>query len=258
MMPPMRRIALLVLAALAACSSSVPGIPDTGVPDAGPFAVSGTVQVFPGAARWLAARAQAAPSLADLRIALEDPFVSMHAADAGLAAVALRTGADGRFAFTEVEGRVALGVAAQIEDLREPRLVATSVTLLYEGASRDAVELTVWALPLSFLEALETAAGAPGLEAAGAVLGVVLDAQGNPAAGLSLAAPEPELTARVRYLGEDLAPLPGATATGTSGLFLLTGEVEATNLSFPASPEYGLQKALSSAGRVFLLVFRAP
>lgn len=254
----MRRAAPLLLVALAACSSGVPDVPDTGIPDAGPFAVSGAVSVFPGAARWLAAGDRPLPSLADLRVELQDPFVAGRAPDAGLAAVALRTGADGRFEFEDVEGRVVLGVAAHLDDLRAPRLVAASASLLYEGASRDVAGTTAWALPLSFLAALESAVGVPGLEEAGALLGVVLDAQGAPVAGLGLTAPEPELTARVRYLGEDLAPLPGASATGPSGLFLLTGELEPTTLALPAAPEYGRHKALLTPGRVFLLVFRAP
>lgn len=245
--------AAAVFAGSAGCSTDSV-LPDTGGPDAGPFTVSGTVQPFPVATSWYAAQGKGTPPREGLSLRLEDPYVAAHLPDGGVD-VASTVGADGRFSFVDVAGRVAVGLAAIVTDPRRAPVAVPSESFLFEGGPQSASETAAYVLPSEFAAALAGATGIAGLQAKGFLLGVVLDATGHPVAGAGVVGHDLD-NARTLYLGADLKPMPGATATGASGAFLVPGTFDLMNFSLVGVEGYAQHKALGRAGQAFLIAFK--
>lgn len=272
----LRSVTIVSLSFLAGCSSGT-STPDVGIPDAGAFAIAGTVQIHPVAARWLKDNQKAEPSLDELILRFSDPFVAQEEpATQGLLGtdgdIITCTADGGTFSAPGLKGLVVLGVAAEVADLRPPldeprlapdgsvgeppgRVVIPTRTLILAGTPHDVTDAVAYALPTDFVHALETALGEPDLEVNGFLLGIVLDKDGNPVRGATVTGHAPFDDTRVRFLDADLKALPGTTMTGVTGAFLVAGAVEAVNLSVPDAG-CGQQKALATPRRAFLLVFR--
>ncbi len=251
--------AVLVCSAALALSSggcSTPGdlFPDTGMPDAGPFSVSGTVANFPLASRWYAQRGGSTPSRDGLSVRLEDPFVATRSPDTGVD-VASTVGEDGRFSFADVRGRLAVGLAAAVSDPRAPALVSPSESFLFEGGPQTVSATQAWMIGADFAAALATATGMSDLLEQGFLLGVVLDAGGEPVSGAAVAGHDLDST-RVRYLADDLTLVPDGNATGASGAFLVPGRIELMNFSVVGLEGYPQRKAQAVPGQAFLIVFQ--
>ena len=243
----------LCLAAMPACSASSLRA-DAGLPDAGPFSVSGSVHLHPLATRWYADNRKSTPSPEGLSLRLEDPFVSEYQPDAGVE-LSTAIGADGRFAFFDVSGRITVGLAAQLDDPRSPPLAAASENFLFEGGPRDVEGAVAFALPEEFVGALAAATGVADLQAQGFLLGLVVDEGGQPVAGASVEGVGLD-PARVRYLSADLSPLDGASATGESGAFLVVGALDLSNFVVSSPQGYAPRKGLVRPGRGFVVVLR--
>ncbi|HEY3444953.1 MAG TPA: hypothetical protein VGK67_01265 [Myxococcales bacterium] len=237
-----------------ACSSASDLLPDTGLPDAGPFAVSGTVSTFPLATHWYAEQGKSSPSRDGLSVRLEDPFVAAHFPDAGVD-VASTVAEDGRFAFFAVDGRLAVGMAALVTDPRAPALVIPSESFLFEGGPQSVSGTDAYALPADFAGALAAATRVADLEEQGFLLGVVHDATGHPVAGAGIVGHDLDNT-RVRYLADDLTLVPDGNATGATGAFLVPGRLDLMNFSVVGLEGYSRRKAQVLPGRAFLIVFQ--
>jgi hypothetical protein len=240
---------------LAACQMNH-GLADAGEPDAGPFDLAGSAQVFPLAAGWMTSQGQPVFSFQGLQLRLEDPFVVARHPDASVIAE-YALGADGRFAFTALDGPTAVGVGAVLSDPSAAPSAAVSESLLIEGKPRTFADATAWGLPAAFVQALEAALDDFDLASKGFLLGQVLDASGTPVSGVGVAGLELDNT-RVLYLDRLLKPIPGATATDATGAFLVKGPVDLMNFSVGNRTEFGQHKALAVPGQGFLLVFRSP
>ena len=261
-----RSLVLVLLLPVAASCSRGGDTPDSGLADSGPFSVSGSVQIFPLAATWMSAHGAAATPLDALEVRIQDPFVLLREADAGLSPSSVLVAADGVFTFTDVDGWIVSGVSASVLDSRPAadrdaggvpaRVVIASETILFEGPPQTVAATVAWALPTQFVTALSVASGRD-LEEHGFLVGQVLDAQGAPVAGVSVSGHDLD-PARLSYLGADLAPIPGASSTGPSGAFLVAGPLDMMDFSVADRPELGAHKALARPAQGFTLILRPP
>ena len=248
--------ALYVLCFLLAACQMNRGLADAGEPDAGPFDLAGSAQVFPLAAAWMASQGQPAFGFQGLQLRLEDPFVVARHPDASVIAE-YALGADGTFAFTALDGPTAIGVGAVLSDPSAAPPAVDCENLLIEGKPRTVVDATAWALPAAFMHALEDGLDDFDLPSKGFLLGQVLAASGTPVSSASVAGVDLDNT-RVLYLDRLLKPIPQAIATDATGAFLVKGPVDLMNFSVANQTEFGQHKALAVPGRGFLLVFRSP
>ncbi|MGC4117728.1 MAG: hypothetical protein QM765_24860 [Myxococcales bacterium] len=236
-----------------ACGNPSDLLPDTGMPDAGPFAVSGTATAFPLASRWFAEQGLDLPSRSGASLRLEDPFVAERMPDAGVN-VDTSLEEDGRFAFSDLDGRVSVGLAAVVTDSR-PAGPMLSESFLFEGGPHSVSDAKAWMLPLEFGAALAKATKIDDLATQGFLLGVVLDSAGKPVSGAGIAGHDLD-NSRVRYLADDLSLVADAHATGPSGAFLVVGEADLMNYSVVSPEGYAQKKAQIIPGRAFLIVFQ--
>lgn len=236
-----------------ACGTASDLLPDTGMPDAGPFSVSGTVALFPLSTSWFAAQGMSSPSRNGLPVRLEDPFVAARMPDAGVDRET-SVGEDGRFSFSDIDGMITVGLAAQVIDFRNAS-VLQSVSFLFEGGPRSVSNATAWMLPIEFGAALAKATKIADLGTQGYLLGVVLDAEGKPVSGVGVVGHDLDNT-RVRYLADDLSIVPDGNATTVSGAFLVPGTLDLMNFSVVGHDDYAQRKARVLPGQAFLVVFR--
>ncbi|MFP2931932.1 carboxypeptidase regulatory-like domain-containing protein [Pyxidicoccus sp. 3LG] len=234
-------IASCVLLGLASGCGPGPSAPDPGVRTEDAEAVdldnlririSGQAAVLPEAARLLESRGQPVPSLEGIAVTIEEPLrLSVNDADATFGSSTLA--ADGAFsvdavAVREVHQSLAAGLSA-------PGFVRTA-TVVYDTAftgarpRTDLVDVSAWALPEAFHDALVAAVGesrvrghtgdkAGTLRDAGFVLGRVVDADGRPVAGVRVAPDRSELAERIYYPTPELGGV-GQDGTGADGLFV--------------------------------------
>lgn len=252
----MKRLIPLSLAVLAvACSPATK--PDAG-PDGGDeiplvnFTVSGTAYVHPDGVAWLADAGQSL-SLVGLTLRVEEPFKVATFDPTGVFS-SKTLDATGTFTSPTIsQDQVVLGVAAGIRDDSDagtPRVVR-SATVLYDVAlegkkpSADVTGAKAYAIPTGFhdqltaavgsarIRGLATAADAGTLVEAGCVLGRVVDATGNPMAGMTVKPTDTARTARIFYPTADLASVT-TTSTSSNGLFVYvhTGDTNPDTFKF--------------------------
>ena len=230
--------------------------------------VSGRVEVLPEAARLLESRGLPVPSLAGVPVTIEEPLrLAVNDVNATFGTGALAE--DGDFSVAEVPVRevhqsLAVGLAT-------PGLVRTA-TVVYDTAftggrpRTDLIDTRAWALPESFHDALGAAVGearlrghtgdkAGTLRDAGFVLGRVVDADGNPVAGVRVTPDRSELAGRVYYPTPDFSGV-GQDGTGADGLFLYVhsaGDAETFLLSVDGAEGYTPRNAGAAPGWGLLL-----
>jgi len=197
---------------------------------------------------------KSSPSRAGLSLRLEDPYVTAHLPDDGLD-LASSIDEDGRFSFVDIAGRVSVGMAALLTDPRPTRLSLPSETFLFEGGPQTVSDAAAYMLPADFAAALAAATSIADLAQRGFLLGVVLDAGGHPVSGATIEGYGLE-PSRLLYLGEDLVPVAGGVATGTSGAFLVAGPLELMNFTVEGLEGYPRRKGLVRPGLAFLIVFQ--
>jgi hypothetical protein len=233
----MNRLSLIAVVGLCACSSA-PAAMDGGM-DSGTdevlFDVAGTAAMLPEGAAMLSDAGQAT-SVAGLRLRVEEPFkVAINENDPlGIFSSAILD-ATGAFSASQISTeQVNLGVAAGVRDDNDAgmRIVRSATGIwdvAFEGKKPDK-NLTgakAWVLPKVFHDALTAAvtpaaimtiSGKTTLIEAGFMLGRIVDAQGQPVAGVTVKPTDGSLTPQFFYPKADFTGV--GTSTSANGLFV--------------------------------------
>jgi hypothetical protein len=276
-------IRLLVIGGAAAvCACALPGCSGSGTSnaDAGTDAniiqgvapairVSGTAQVLPLAATWLATVKKPAPTLSGLSLAIEEPLKAASGdPTAILGSVSLD--ASGSFRVTNVQtGGLVLGLGSLVDDPSHRGDIVPSATSLFDIAledgrpSVDLIDAKVFVLPSAFVDQLSQAISAPEILAmthqtfdqlieAGFILGQVVDSKGVPVSGALIDTGDADRNNRFVYPAEDLF---SASRAGTSanGLFVYVHDGTATGPSpftfaVKDMPDYKARNGIAAPG----------
>ncbi|HEX8440029.1 carboxypeptidase-like regulatory domain-containing protein [Archangium sp.] len=227
------------------------------------ISVTGRAELFPEAARLLAAQGQTPPSLEGLELTVEEPLrvgVSDPEASLGRGPV----GSSGEFSVSDVPVReVNLSLAATLasEGLVRSSTVVFDTAFTRTRPRTDIINARVWALPVSFHDTLTRAVGemwirahtsdrARTLREAGFILGRVVDASGAPVAGARVALDRGELAHRIYYPAPDLQSA-SQDATSANGLFIYVhsgAAAETFNLALQGSRDYLPRSAGAAPG----------
>ena len=199
--------------------------------------VGGEAAILPPAATWLVAQGQREPVLEGLRVRVEEPLHRVLE-DCRASFGEATLGSAPTFEFGSVPtSELVLGLAVGIEEAEGGAgALAPVSTVIYDTTregrrpQRDLMTVRAWALPTTWLERLEKVVGpaalavwapaAASLAEAGFVVGQVVDATGQPMAGLRLRISPEELAPRLTYPSAGLTKAAGV-ATDAEGLFLL-------------------------------------
>jgi hypothetical protein len=259
--------------AVSACSGPAPK-PDAGV-DAGSdeipevfFNVSGKAAVHPDAVNFLADAGQTF-SLAGLTVRVEEPLRVALEDPLGVFSTATMD-STGSFSASQVSASlvnlgVAVGIRDDASDGGTTGRVVRSATVIFDVAlegkkpSADITGSKGWAIPTAFhdkLTALVTPAQiqtltsqlASDLIGAGFILGRVVDASGNPVAGVTVTPNPASESARFFYPSADLAS--SGTATSSNGLFVYVhngGDVKQFSFTIAGHTEYKKRSAGATA-----------
>lgn len=225
--------------------------------------VAGHAEVFPEATRLLEAQGQAVPSLEGLALTIEEPLrVGVSDPESVLGNGSLGSG--GEFSVSDVFVRtVNLSLAATLEHAGFVR----SSTVLFDTAftrtrpRTDIIGARVWAVPVSFHDALTRAVGDSAIRAhtadrartlsnAGFILGRVVDASGAPVAGARVVPDRGELASRIYYPAADFQSA-RQDATSATGLFVYVHSGAAADtftLSIEGSRSYLPRNAGAASG----------
>lgn len=282
----MRRALVIGALALVGCSPN-PGGNDGGSNDAGPteFIVkaSGTASVFPLAAQWLADAGLSNPGVAGLQLRIEEPFKVAAGDPLGVFGSQILD-ATGAFSVSDISSElVNLGVAAGIRDDSvdggSSARIVRSATVLFDVAlegHKPEADITggkAYAIPTAFHDQLTAAIGTAAiqtvtaksmggnqstLQAAGWVLGRVVDASGNPVAGVTIT---PALAGYSDQFFYPKADYSGTQAsTSANGLFVFVhigGAVTSFRVTVAGRSEYK-QRYLGAAKDAVLVVTYYP
>jgi hypothetical protein len=227
------------------------------------ISVTGRAELFPEAARLLAAQGQLPPSIEGLELTIEEPLrVGVSDPEASLGRGPVGTG--GEFSVSGVPVReVNLSLAATLasEGLVRSSTVVFDTAFTRTRPRTDIIDARAWALPVSFHDTLTRAVGELGIRAhthdrartlreAGFILGRVVDASGAPVAGARVALDREDLAHRIYYLAPDLRSA-SQDATSDNGLFLYVhsgAEAETFGLAIQGTREYLPRNAGATAG----------
>ncbi|MDY7226195.1 carboxypeptidase regulatory-like domain-containing protein [Hyalangium rubrum] len=225
--------------------------------------VRGRVDLLPEAARLLADQGQPPPTLGGLPLSIEEPLrvgVNDPAATFGTGTLA----EDGGFSVRDVPVKdIHLSLAARFAH----EGFVPSSTIVFDTAfsgSRprtDIIDARAWALPWAFHDALSGAVGEEALRLqtegrartlleAGFLLGRVVDASGQPIAGVRVRMDQGALSDRLYYPSEDLSRV-GQEGTSANGLFLYVhsgGDAETFRLSVHGTEAYLWRNAGATPG----------
>lgn len=244
--------------------------------------VNGTAKLFPVAESWLAGRGQQAPSLEGLTLQLEDPLRSALSDVDGLWGT-MTLEASGAFEAKAVLVQwVNLGIAAGVLDEREQGNTSgtsasfvRSTTLLYDVEQMEekpqfAIEnAEAFVLPRAFHDHLTSLTSSQiqmwsnqqqtTLVGTGFILGQVVDAAGNPVAGVKLAADEehPKLTNHFVYPNGALDGLQWSTSPNGLFIFIHDGQaIDPFTFGVAGHPEYKVQSAAPHGGVAVLTLVK--
>jgi hypothetical protein len=282
-----RLTALTTLALLSACSST--GGNDAGGSGGGSgsdeviFTASGTASVHPLAAAFLADAGLANPGVTGLELRVEEPF--KVAADDPLGLFGSQTlDAAGAFSVGDISSElVYLGVAAGIRDNSadggSSARIVRSATVLYDVALEgqkprgDITNGKAFAIPTAFHDQLNAAVGTAAiqtvtgkaqggnqgtLQAAGWVLGRVVDSSGAPVAGVTLAPSPLSYSDQFFYPTEDFSGTGASTSANGTFVFVHIGGAVATfRVSIAGRSEYK-QRNLGAAKDAALVLTYYP
>lgn len=260
-------IGLLSIAALA-CSPA-PGKNDGGEdggdePEEFFVSVSGKAFVHPVGAQYLADAGLPPLSLVGLTLRVEEPLKVATNNPLGLFGSLILDGG-GTFSVANVPtSQVNLGISAGIRDERDAgtspiiksSTVVYDVILIGEKPRADITGSKAYAVPRQFHEALTAAVGEDNIKAltgttnrktlfeAGFTLGRIVDAAGNPVAGLTVTPIPSNLANRLFYPTADLSGT--QPSTSANGLFLYVhtgGDVQTFRYKVPDHDEYKERRA---------------
>lgn len=269
-------LSLLALCCVAGCSAG--GVSDGGF-DAGEqepqerfFDVSATAAMVPES-MGLLTDAGVSASVAGLTARVEEPF--RVATGGALGVFSEKTlDATGAFAASQVSTlSVSLGVAGGLRDDTDAgvRRVVRSATVFWdvglEGKKpdRNITQAKAWAMPQTFHQALTNAVGAAAispltegvastLEHAGFIFGRVVDASGQPVAGVTLKPSQASRQARFFYPTASYAGVGSSTSSNGTFVYVHNGKgVETFSFSVEGRPEYKSRTAGASADACLVL-----
>jgi hypothetical protein len=243
----------LFLAALAACSPN-PGGSDGGSDAGDPEIIlkaSGTASVHPLGAAFLADAGLANPGVAGLQLRIEEPFKVAVGDPLGVFG-SMTLDATGTFSVPNISSElVNLGVAAGIRDDSadggSSARIVRSATVLYDVAlegQKPVADITsgkAFAIPTAFhnrlnaaitpaaISAITMAGGNQNnLQAAGWVLGRVVDASGAPVSSVTVSASPASYNAQFFYPNADFTGTGASTSANGTFVFVHTGGAVAT------------------------------
>ncbi len=264
----MKRLLPFLTAALVFSCSGTPSKldagADAGVVDETPieFDVSGTAAVHPDALNFLTDAGQPL-ALAGLTVRVEEPLRVALNDPAGVFSET-KLDATATFSATKVQADlVNLGVAVGLRDEVDGGVgrVVRSATVIFDVAleggkpTGNLTHMKAWAVPTTFHDTLTravtaakvstlTTAAATDLIHAGFILGRVVDASGQPLAGVTVEPTQAAKKERFFYPAADLATL--GTSTSTNGLFVYVhngGDVEQFRFGVTGKADYKLRSA---------------
>lgn len=252
-----QRLAPALAALLAAACSPNPGGNDGGSDGGGTteviFSASGTASVHPLGAAFLADAGLSNPGVAGLQLRIEEPFKVAVGDPLGVFGTKILD-ATGTFTVPDISSElVNLGVAAGIRDDSadggSSARIVRSATVIYDVALEgekprgDITNGKAYAIPTPFHDRLNAALGTATiqgvtsgsgggnqstLQAAGWVLGRVVDSAGAPVAGVTITASPSSYTAQFFYPNADFTGTGAATSANGTFIFVHKGGDVAT------------------------------
>jgi hypothetical protein len=286
--PSLSKGQLVALAALTltACGSPSGGNDGGNNNDAGSteviFKASGTASVLPIAAAWLADAGLPNAGVNGLTLRVEEPFKVAAGDPLGVfGSVALDS--SGTFSVSDISSElVNLGVAAGVRDDSvdggSSARVVRSATVLYDVALEgqkpqgDITGGKAYAMPTAFHDQLNRAVGTAAiqaitqsgggqstLQAAGWVLGRVVDAQGAPVSGVTITASPASFNAQFFYPNADYTGTGSATSSNGTFIFVHKGDALAATfrVNVAGHTEYK-QRNLGAAKEAVLVLTYYP
>jgi hypothetical protein len=217
------------------------------------FSASGTASVHPLGAAFLADAGLANPGVAGLQLRIEEPFKVAVGDPLGVFGSKILD-ATGTFTIGDISSElVNLGVAAGIRDDSadggSSARIVRSATVLYDVALEtqkpqgDITGGKAYAIPTAFHDRLNAAVGTTAiqaitgmsmggnqstLQAAGWVLGRVVDSTGAPVSGVTITASPSSYTAQFFYPNADYSGTQASTSSNGTFVFVHTGGAVAT------------------------------
>jgi hypothetical protein len=245
------------------------------------FSASGTASVHPLAVAFLADAGLSNPGVTGLQLRIEEPFKVAVGDPLGVFGTKILD-ATGTFSVPDISSElVNLGVAAGIRDDSvdggSSARIVRSATVLYDVALEqqkprgDIVGGKAYAIPTAFHDKLNGAVGTTAitaitslpmggnqstLQAAGWVLGQVVDANGVAVAGVTLAASPATYNAQFFYPNADYSGT--GTSTSSNGTFLFVhkgGEVAQFRVTINGRSEYKQRNLGAAKDAVLVLTY---
>jgi hypothetical protein len=230
--------------------------------------VTGRAELLPEASRLLTEQGSPPPSLAGLPLVIEEPLrVGVKDPSATFGAGTLDE--NGGFVISDVPVKdIHLSLAASLDHEGFARASTIVFDTAFTGSRprTDVINARVWVLPLAFQDALTGAVGpealrvhsegrAQSLLEAGFILGRVVDAAGQPVAGVRVQLDHPQLADRLYYPSEDLTRA-SQESTSANGLFLYVhsgADTETFRVNVHGKEGYVWRNAGATAGRGLVL-----
>lgn len=245
------------------------------------FKASGTASVHPLGVAFLADAGLSNPGVAGLQLRIEEPFKVAVGDPLGVFGTKILD-ATGTFSVPDISSElVNLGVAAGIRDDSvdggSSARIVRSATVLYDVALEqekprgDITGGKAFAIPTAFHDRLTSAVGTSAitaitslpmggnqttLQAAGWVLGQVVDASGAPVAGVTLNASPTSYNAQFFYPNADYTGT--AASTSSNGTFIFVhkgGEVAQFRVTISGRSEYKQRNLGAAKDAVLVLTY---
>jgi hypothetical protein len=279
-----KRALFFAALALVGCSPN-PGGNDGGNNDAGSseviFKTSGTASVYPLAAQWLADAGLSNPGVTGLQLRIEEPFKVAAGDPLGVFGSQILD-SSGAFSVSDISSElVNLGVAAGIRDDSvdggSSARIVRSATVLFDVALEghkpegDITGGKAYAIPTAFHDrltaalgtaAIQTVTGKPQggnqttLQAAGWVLGRIVDANGAPVAGATLSPAPSSYADQFFYPNADYTGTQSSTSANGTFIFVhIGGAVTTFRVTVAGRSEYKQRNIGAAKDAVLVLTY---